>query len=148
MLEEKILNDYKGAMKSREITKSSVLSFLRAEILNAAVAKKKNALDDAEVMAVIRKQIKAHQDSIDLFQKGDRLDLVEKEKAELVVLEAYLPPQMTEGQLKQLIEEVVASTQAQGIKDMGKVIKEVNVKAAGSADGKLVSDLVRLRLTR
>jgi len=148
MLEEKILNDYKGAMKRRDTLTSSVLSFVRAEILNAAVARKKNSLDDAEVMAVIRKQVKAHQDSIEQFQKGLRADLAEKEQNELRVLEAYLPPQLSADQIKGVIEEIVAATGAAGMKDMGRVMKEINVRIAGQADGKLVSDLVRERLSR
>jgi len=148
MLEEKILNDYKDAMKARDTVKSSLLSCLRAEILNTAVAKKKNILDESEVMAVIKKQIKQHQDSIEQFQKGGRQDLVEKESRELAVLKEYIPPQLGEEQIMRIIEEVVAATGAQGMKDMGKVMKEVNAKVAGQADGKLVSDLVKARLSQ
>lgn len=148
MLEEKILNDYKEAMKSRDILKSSVLSFLRADMMNVAVAKKKNKLDDSEVISVIKKQIKQRQDSIEQFTKGNRLDMAEKEKKELVVLKTYLPPELSVDEIKKIIEEAVVLTGAQGIKDMGKVMKEVNNKIAGQADGKLVSDLVKERLSK
>ena len=86
MLEEKILSDYKEAMKSRDTMKSSVLSFLRADMMNLAVAKKKKVLDDSEVITVIKKQIKQHQDSIEQFTKGSRLEMAEKEKQELEIL--------------------------------------------------------------
>ena len=147
MLEEKILNDYRGAMKSKDTLKSSVLSFLRSDLLNAAVAKKKDKLDDSEVLAVIKKQIKQRQDSVEQFTKGNRLDLADKEKRELEILKSYLPPQLSEDEIKKIIEETIAAVGAQGAKDMGKVMKEVSAKIAGQADGKLVSDLVKQRLT-
>jgi len=147
MLEEKFLNDYKDAMKSRDSLKSSVLSCLRAEIMNAAIAKKKAKLEDADIISVIKKQIKQREDSIEQFTKGNRPELADKEKKELEILKVYLPAQMPEEEVKKVIEEVLASTGASGIKDMGKVMKEVNTKLAGKADGKLVSDLVRQKLS-
>jgi len=146
MLEEKILNDYKGAMKSRDTLKSAVLSFLRAEMKNMAIAKKKDSLDDNETVVVIRKQIKARQESIEQFKNGNRQDLADKESRELEILKTYLPPELSPDEIKKIIEEAVAETGAQGIKDMGKVMKEVTAKVSGKADGKLVSDSVRQRL--
>jgi len=146
-LEEKILNDYKEAMKSKDTLKSSVLSFLRAEMINVAIAKKKAKLDDAEIIPVVKKQIKQRQDSVEQFTKGGRQDLADKETKEREILKTYLPPEMPVEEIKKIIEEAVASTGAEGPKDMGKVMKEVTVKVAGLADGKLVSDLVRLRLS-
>ena len=148
MLEEKILNDYKEAMKSRDTLKSSVLSFLRAEMINVAFAKKKKILEDNDAIAVIRKQIKQRQDSIEQFQKGGRPDLAEKESKEMVILKSYLPAELSEDEIKGIIEEALTITAAQGPKDMGKVMKEVNAKIAGRADGKLVSDLVRVKLSK
>jgi hypothetical protein len=147
MLEDKILNDYKEAMKSRDTLKSSTLSFLRADMLNQATAKKKDKLDDPEIVAVIKKQIKQRQDSIEQFTKGNRLEMAEKEKKELEMLRAYLPPELSVEQIKVLIEEAIVATGAGGMKDMGRLMKELTVKLAGQADGKLVSDLVRQRLT-
>lgn len=147
MLEEKILNDYKEAMKSRDSLKSSALSFLRADIINVAMEKKKKALDDNEVIAVIKKQIKQRQDSIEQFKKGNRLDLADKEAKEMEILKAYLPPQLSEEELKKIIDEAVTAVGAQGPKDMGKVMKEVMGKVGTGADSKLVSDLVKAKLT-
>lgn len=146
MLEEKILNDYQKALKNKDTLKASVLSFLRSDLLNTAIAKKKNKLDDQEIIAVIRKQVKARQDSIEQFTKGNRLDLAEKEKKESEILKSYLPTQLSEGEIKKIIEEVIIATAAQSMKDMGRVMKEVTTKIAGGADGKLVSDLVREKL--
>jgi len=147
MLADNIFNDYKEAMKSRDTLKSSVLSFLRADMLNQATAKKKDKLDDAEIFVVIKKQIKQHQDSIEQFTRGARVDAAEKEKKEMEILKSYLPAEMSVEQIKSLIEEAVVLTSASGIKDMGKLMKELTVKIAGKADGKLVSDLVRTRLS-
>ena len=148
MLEEKILNDYKEAMKNKDTVKSSTLSFLRAEMMNVAIEKRKKALDDNEVIAVIKKQIKQHQDSIEQFKKGERQDLVDKETKELEILKAYLPPELASEEIKKIIEEAIAITGAQGMKDMGKVMKEANAKISGRADGKLISELVKDRLSK
>jgi uncharacterized protein YqeY len=148
MLEEKILNDYKEAMKSRDTLKSSVLSFLRAELMNTAVAKKKKALDDNEVVSVIKKQIKQRQDSIDQFTKGNRLEMAEKEKKEQEILKTYLPPELSVEEIKKIVAEAIVTTGASSIKDMGKVMKEVTAKIAGQADAKSVSDLVRESLSK
>ena len=143
MLEEKILNDYKEAMKARDTLKSSVLSFLRADMINLAIAKKKKALDDSEVISVIKKQIKQRQDSIEQFKNGNRLDMADKEAKEMEILKTYLPPELSVDELKKIIEEVISTTGAKEMKDMGRVMKEATAQIVGRADGKLVSDLVK-----
>ena len=148
MLVEKIFNDYKEAMKSRDSLKSSVLSFLRADMLNLATAKKKDKLLDAEIIIVIRKQIKQRQDSIEQFKKGNRLELALKESKELEILEAYLPQQLSSDEVRKVVDEVVAAVGASGPKDMGRVMKEVVGKLGQAADGKLISELVREKLTK
>ncbi len=147
MLADKIFEDYKESMKSRNTLKSSVLSFLRADMLNLATAKKKDKLDDAEIITVIKKQIKQRQDSIEQFTKGGRLEAAEKEKKESEILKSYLPAEMPVEEIKRLIEEAVTATGASTMKDMGRLMKELTPKIAGGADGKLVSDLVRQRLS-
>lgn len=148
MLEEKILNDYRQAMKDRDALRTSVLSFLRAELLNLAIAKKKKNLDDNEVISAIRKQIKSRQDSIEQFKKGGRQDLAEKEAGELELLKLYLPKEMGADEIRKIVEEVVSVSGACGMKDMGKVMKEVMPKIGQAADAKLVSDLVKDRLSK
>ncbi len=148
MLEEKIFNDYKEAMKNRDTLKSSALSFLRASLINVAIEKKKKNLDDNDCIAVIKKQIKQRRDSIEQFQKGNRQDLADKEIKELGILKAYLPEELNEDEIKKIIEDAILSTGASGMKDMGKVMKEVTAKISGRADSKSVSDLVRERLSK
>ena len=147
MLVEKIFDDYKEAMKARDSLKSSVLSFLRADMLNLATAKKKDKLLDEEIVVVIRKQIKQRQDSIEQFTSGGRLEMADKEKKELDILKSYLPAELSAEEIKRLMEEVIAAIGANGPKDMGRVMKELSIKLAGKADGRLVSDLVKQRLS-
>ncbi len=147
MLEEKILNDYKEAMKSKDTVKSSILSFLRAEVMSAALKKNKNNLDDAEIIVVIKKQIKQHEDSIQQFSAGNRQDLVEKETKELTILKAYVPPELSPEEVKKVVAQAIVDCAAGGPRDMGKVMKEVLAKTGGQADAKLVSDMVREKLS-
>jgi hypothetical protein len=148
MLEEKIFNDYKQALKNKETLRVSTLSFLRASISNALIEKRKKDLDDSEVIGLIKKQVKQRQDSIEQFKKGNRQDLADKETAELEILKSYLPTQLSEDEIKKIIEELIVATGAQGPKDMGKVMKGLMAQTAGQADGKLVSELVKERLSR
>ncbi|MFA5038360.1 MAG: GatB/YqeY domain-containing protein [Candidatus Omnitrophota bacterium] len=146
MLEEKIMADFKEAMKTKDQIRTQTLSFLRSEIKYAAIDKKKDVLDDPDVLAVIKRLIKQRQDSISQFEKGGRQDLVEKENKELGLLKGYLPQEMPAEELQAVINRVVEETQAFSIKDMGKVIKEVMARTQARADGKTVSDLVKKRL--
>ena len=148
MLEERIAEDYKNAMKNKDASRSSTLSFLRAQLKYAAIEKKVDKLADADAVAVIKKQVKQRQDSIEQFEKGGRKDLVDKEKTELGILKSYLPQDMPEAELRNLIEAAVKSSGAAGIKDMGKVMKEVLAKVSGKADNSLVSNLVKERLSK
>jgi len=147
-LEEKLLSDFKQAMKNKESTKVSTLSFLRAQLSYTALEKKKKSLEDGECLAVIKKLIKQHQDSIEQFKAGMRQDLVDKETKELGILKAYLPKELCAEEIKKMVEDVIKETASCGMKDMGKVMKEVLTKSAGAADSKLVSDLVKERLSK
>lgn len=147
MLEDKIMEDYKKAMKEKDSIKVSVLSFLRADLKNVAIDKRKDKLDDADVIAVVKKQIKQHQDSIEQFKAGSRLDLADKENAELEILKSYLPEQLSEEKVKEVVGEVIISLGACGMKDMGRVMKEVLSKVGTVCDNKLVSELVKQKLS-
>ncbi|MFA5059770.1 MAG: GatB/YqeY domain-containing protein [Candidatus Omnitrophota bacterium] len=147
-LEEQISNNYKQAMKDRDTAKSAVLSFLRAQLKNMVIDKRVEKLDDADVIVVIKKQLKQQQDSLEQFEKGGRADLIEKQKFEISVLKAYLPPEMSADELKVLVDEAVKESGATAAKDMGKVMKIILPKVAGKADSKAVSDLVKERLSR
>jgi len=146
-LEEKLMADFKESMKAKDQIKTQTISFLRSELKYSAIDKKKEKLDDADVLAVIKKLIKQRQDSIAQFEKGNRMDLVQKEKTELEILKAYLPDEMSPEALKKIVDEVVASSGAVTMKDMGRVMKEVMAKTQGAADSKLTSDLVRQKLS-
>ena len=146
MLEEKIMADFKESMKAKDQLRTQTISFLRSELKYYAIDKKKDKLDDPEVAVVLKKLIKQRQDSIVQFQKGQRMDLVEKETKELAILKAYLPQEMSEDELGRIVDEALKATGALTMKDMGRVMKEVMAKTEGRADGKLISDTVRRKL--
>ena len=148
LLEEKIMNDYKQAMKDKDSLKASALSFLRSQLKYAMIEKKLDNLPDSDVVAVIKKQVKQRLDSIEQFEKGNRSDLVQKEKTELELLKNYLPQEMPRQELEKLIEGAVQESGAKGIKDMGAVMKLLLPRAANRCDNKFVSDLVRERLAK
>lgn len=146
MLEERLVVDFKESMKQKDSIRTATLSFLRAQLKNIAIEKKKDTLNDSDVVAVIKKQVKQRLDSIEKFKSGGRSDLVEKEEKELEILKRYLPEELSKDEVEKIIEEVITQTQASSMKDMGRVMKEVVAKAAGRAESKLVSDLVRSKL--
>lgn len=143
MLEQKIANDYIQAMKERNTIKSAVLSFLRAQLKNVRIDSKAQELSDADVVVVLKKQIKQRQESIVQFEKGGREDLVQKEKSEMAILQEYLPQQASAEECEAAVRAAIAELGATSMKDMGNVMKAVLAKFEGRADNKVVSDLVR-----
>lgn len=146
MLVEVINKDYIQAMKDKDTVKSGTLNFLRAQVKYVMIDLKTDTLEDAQVITVIKKQIKQRQDSITQYEKGRRQDLADKEKKELAILQSYLPAEMSEEQLSSLIALAIKEAQAATIKDMGKVMKIVSAEVAGRADNKRVSDLIKKML--
>ena len=146
MLEEKIDKDYIDAMKARDKERSSAVSFLRAQLKNHRIDLRVEKLQDSDVITVIKKQIKQRQDSIEQFRKGGREEMAQKEEREMALLKSYLPQELSDDQLKAMVKEAIAQTQATSIKDMGKVMKAVLEKASGRADNKKVGDLVKAAL--
>jgi len=138
-LYERLQGDMKTAMKSGEAVKLSVLRMLVSAIKLLEIDKKLKKIENADVLQILQKQIKQHRDSIEQFEKGNRQDLADKEKSELVILETYMPKQMTEAELAVMIKEVIAETGATSKKDTGKVMKLVLEKAKGTTDGKSVN---------
>ncbi len=147
-LEEKINQDYVVAMKERNKELSAMLSFLRAAVKNVKIDKRIDVVPDEEVIAVIKKQVKQRQDSIAQFTSGGRPELAAKEAAEMDMLKAYLPAEMSADALKVIVEEVIKATGATSIKDMGRVMKDVLAKVAGQADNQTVGALVKERLSK
>lgn len=143
-LKEKLANDMKEAMKAREAGKArlSVIRLVRGAVRQIEIDQKVE-LDDEGVLAVISKEVKQRRDSIEEFKKGGREDLVAQNEADVAILMEYLPAQLSEAEVRALVDEAVAAVGAQGPKDMGKVMKELMPKVKGKADGKLVNQLVR-----
>ena len=138
--------DITAAMKARDASRLSALRMLKAAVMNKSVEKGRD-LDDAEVLQVVASLVKQRRDSIEQFTNAGRTDLVDKETAELTVLQAYLPAAATPEEINAAVAEAIAETGASSPKDMGKVMKAVMPKLAGkNADGKAVNDAVRRTL--
>ena len=138
--------DITAAMKARDASRLSALRMLKAAVMNKSVEKGRD-LDDAEVRQVVASLVKQRRDSIEQFTNAGRTDLVEKETAELKVLQAYLPAAATPEEINAAVAEAIAETGASSPKDMGKVMKAVMPKLAGkNADGKAVNEAVRRTL--
>ena len=147
-LEEKIDADMKEAMKARAEIRLSTIRMLRAAIKNLAIEKKAEKLEDKDVMGIIARQVKQHKDSIEGFTKGNRQDLVDKEAAELKILESYMPKMMSADELKVIVKSAIAAVDAKGRADMGKVMKAAMEEAKGAADGKMLSQMVSEELAK
>ncbi len=146
MLTDKIAADMKDAMRAKDAPRLSTLRLLKSAIEYYKIEKKQEKLTDADVTTVIKKQIKQRQDSIEGFEKGGRTDLVEKEKAELAVLKSYLPEELSQPQVEEIVKATIAELGATTKADMGKVMKAVQAKLAGRADNRLVSQVVSANL--
>jgi uncharacterized protein YqeY len=145
-LNEKVGADITAAMKSKDAARLSALRMLKAAIMNKGVEKGRD-LDDAEVVQVVASLVKQRRDSIEQFSKAGRTDLVDKETAEIAVLEDYLPPAASAAEIEAAVAAAIAETGAATAKDMGKVMKAVMPKLAGKhADGKSVNEAVRRAL--
>ena len=135
-----------GAMKSRDQPRLSTLRMLKAALMNREIERGR-ALDDNESLQVVSALVKQRRDSIEQFLKGGRQDLADKEGAEIVILESYLPPAVDTADLERTIDAVIASTGATSARDMGKVMKAVMAGLAGkTVDGKVVNEVVRRKL--
>ena len=145
-LKEQLDADMKSSMREKDTVKLSVVRMLKSAIKYREIEAMK-PLDDVGVLQVISGEIKRHKDSIDQYRAGNRQDLVEKEEAELAILQAWLPAQLSEGELKALVEAAVVKTGAGGPRDMGAVMKALLPDVQGKADGRLVSELVKARLS-
>lgn len=146
-LRDRLTEDLKLAMKSRDQLRVDVIRMIKAAILNKEVELKKD-LDDAEMSRVMTALIKQRRESVEQFEKAQRLELAEKERREITIIEAYLPKAPSAQELEQLVASVITETGASSLKDMGGVMKAVMARLGGQAvDGKQVSDLVRAKLT-
>ena len=148
-LQERIDSDLKDAMRAKDASKLGVLRMLKSALKYAAIAKSgaEAELSEAEAAQVVRKQAKQREDSIESFEKGGRAELAAKEKEELSILNAYLPQAMSSDELAKVVRETIAETGATSKAQMGGVMKALQAKLAGRADGKTLSQEVSRQLS-
>ena len=145
-LKEQLDTAMKQAMKARDDLRLSAVRMVRSAVKNREIEQQRE-LDDQGVIEVISSMTKQRRESIRLYGEGNRPDLVAKEEAELAVLLGFLPAQLTGDEVAELVARIIRETEAQGIKDMGRVMKALSPLTAGRADGKAVSDTVRRLLS-
>ncbi|MDH4327791.1 MAG: GatB/YqeY domain-containing protein [Nitrospira sp.] len=146
-LRDRLSEDLKLAMKSRDQLRMDVIRMIKAAILNKEVELRKD-LDDAEMSRIMTTLIKQRRESVEQFEKAQRMELAEKERKEITIIETYLPKALSPEELAQIVASVLTETNARSLKDMGAVMKAVMARLAGqTVDGKQVSDLVRAKLT-
>ena len=141
-LQERISQEIKAAMLARDAERLSTLRMLKSALGYVLIEKKTESLPDAEVVALVQKEVKKRRDSVEQFEKGGRAELAAKEKQEITVLESFLPQPLSADVLEKLVRDTIQELGATSKKDMGGVIKAVQAKAAGRADGKTISGLV------
>jgi uncharacterized protein len=144
-LKERITEDMKAAMRSGEKERLGLIRMITSAIKQREVDER-IALDDAQVLSVLEKMIKQRKESLVMFQAGNRQDLVDKEAAEITLLQGYLPSQLSDAEIDALIKEAVAATGAASIKDMGKVMGLIKAKAQGRADMAAVGAKIKAKL--
>ena len=157
MLKDKIKADFKEAFKAKDQVKLSVLKMVNSEIGNTEINKRAklikegktenveaaSALNDEEVLQVVGREVKKRKDSIEAFEKAGRLELAEKEKAEMAALMAYMPEQLSEEKIRELAKKAVEQSGAKGEKEIGKVMAVLAPQVKGKTDGSLVNKIVR-----
>ncbi|HET6923447.1 MAG TPA: GatB/YqeY domain-containing protein [Anaeromyxobacteraceae bacterium] len=146
-LRERLDADLKAAMKAKDELKLSVVRMLKSAVKYREVeGEKAVTLDEAGILQVVATEVKRRRDSVEQYRAGRREDLARKEEAEIVILQGYLPAQLSEAELRAKVDEVVARVGAKGPKDMGAVMRALLHEVQGRAEGKAVSDLVKQRL--
>ncbi len=146
-LHDRLTQDLKLAMKSRDQLRMDVIRMIKAAVLNKEVELKRD-LDDAEMSRVMTSLIKQRRESVEQFEKAQRLELAKKERKEIAIIETYLPQALSPQELDSIVTAVIAETGAHSLKEMGMVMKAVMARLAGQAvDGKQISDLVKGKLS-
>ena len=144
-IKSKLEDDLKQAMRERDVLRRDVIRYIRSEIRNQEIRLQRD-LEDADAVQVLSRQAQQRRDSIEAFQKANRQDLVDKERAELGVIAEYLPQQMSEAEIDELASATIAEVGAAGPRDMGKVMSAIMPQVRGRAEGKTVSALVSAKL--
>src|SRR2546421_2888847 len=141
-LQARLSQEIKAAMLAKDADRLSTLRLLKSAVAYSELERKTDSFSDSEFVGVVQKEIKKRRDSIEQFEKGGRLELAEKERKEIPVLETFLPQPLSPAELEQLVKTIIQELGATSKKDMGPVIKAVQAKAAGRADGKSISTVV------
>ncbi len=141
-LKERLKNDLKEAMKAKDNFKRDVIRFLMSAVKQVEVDERKE-LSDEDIMKIIQKSVKQREDAIAQYKEGGREDLVEKEQKEAEILKSYLPKQLSDEELKEIVKKVIEEVGASSMKDMGKVMGAAIKKTAGRADGKRINAIVK-----
>jgi uncharacterized protein YqeY len=145
-LSEQIISDLTASMKAQDAQRTSTLRMVKAAMMNRKI-EKGSELDDDEMQKLLRSLVKQRRDSIEQYEKAGRQELVDKEQAEITVIETYLPQAASAAEIEAAVAAVIAETGATSIKDMGKVMKAAQAALAGkNADGKVVADIVKSKL--
>jgi uncharacterized protein YqeY len=145
-LKQQIISDLTASMKAQEAARTSTLRMVKASVMNREI-EKGSELDDEEMTKLLRSMVKQRRDSIEQYEKGGRPELAEKEKAEISVIEGYLPQAASPEEIEAAVNAAIAETGANSMKDMGRVMKAAQAQLAGkNADGRMVSEVVKLRL--
>ncbi|MBT3367464.1 MAG: GatB/YqeY domain-containing protein [Nitrospina sp.] len=139
-LKEKLLSDMKGAQRSKDSLRLNTIRSVISSIKNQEIDLRKE-LQDEDVLPLITREVKKRKEAATLFEQGGRMDLMEKEKQEHAILQTYLPEQISEEDLRKRIQEVITETEAQGMKDFGKIMKVLVPEFKGKADNGLIKDL-------
>ena len=140
-LKQKLSDDLKQAMRGGDNVKRGAIRMLTAAIHNAEIARQAK-LEDSDILGVIAKEVRQRRESIEAFKKGNRQDLVEKEEAELAVLQEYLPQQLTRDEIVEAVRKVIAEVEAAGPGDKGKVMPKIMAQLKGRADGREINEVV------
>ncbi len=141
-LKKRLQNDLKEAMKQKDTFKRDVIRFVMSAIKQIEVDERKE-LTDADIEAILVKQIKQRNDAIGQFKEGGRDDLVEKNEKELEILKSYLPEPMSEDEVRKILEEIIEETGAEGMKDMGKVMGAAKSKIGSRAEGRVINRIAK-----
>jgi uncharacterized protein YqeY len=145
-LDERLVEEMKQAMKSNDKLRLSTIRMIRSASKNKEIELRKK-LEDEDVVKVIQAMVRKGEESVEQFQTGGRMDLVEKEKKEIEILKSFLPQPLSQEEILAIIDQSIQETQASSLKDIGKVMKSVMPKIGGKADGKLINQLVKERLS-
>ena len=145
-LEERLVDEMKQAMRSSDKVRLSTIRMIRTAVKNKEIELRKK-LDDEEIQRVIQGMLRRNEESIEQFRLGGRMDLVDKESQEGDILKSYLPQALSTEEILKVIDESIQETQASSLQDLGKVMKSVMPKVTGKADGKVINQLVKERLS-